>query len=77
MSPFKAYDIRGIYGSEVTEDLAYRIGRHLPALLDGRRAAVGRDARLSSPSLADALLRGLADSGCDADSLGLASTPMV
>ena len=77
MSPFKAYDIRGIYGTEVTEDLAYRIGRHLPALLEGRRAVVGRDARLSSPSLAEALLRGLADSGCDADFLGLASTPMV
>ena len=76
-SPFKAYDIRGVYGQEVNEDLAYRIGRHLPSLLNGRRALVGRDARLSSPSLAEALLRGLADSGCDADSIGLASTPLV
>ena len=77
MSPFKAYDIRGTYGADVTEDLAYRIGRHLPALLDGRRALVGRDARLSSPPLAEALLRGIADSGCDADFIGLASTPLV
>lgn len=77
MSPFKAYDIRGVYGEEVNEELAYRIGRHLPALLGGRRALVGRDARVSSPSLAEALLRGLADSGCDADFMGLASTPLV
>ena len=77
MSPFKAYDIRGLYGSEVTEELAYRIGRHLPSLLGGNRAIVGRDARLSSPSLAEALLRGLADSGCAADDMGLSSTPMV
>ena len=77
MGIFKAYDIRGVYGDGLDEDMAYRIGRHLPALLGGRRALVGRDARLSSPSLAAALLRGLSDSGCDADDMGLASTPMV
>lgn len=77
MSPFKAYDIRGIYGHDVTEELAYRIGRYLPGLLKGNRALVGRDGRLSSHSLADALMRGLADSGCDVDFIGLASTPLV
>ena len=77
MGIFKAYDIRGVYRDGLDEDLAYRIGRHLPALLGGCRALVGRDARLSSPSLAEALLRGLADAGCDADDMGLASTPMV
>lgn len=77
MSPFKAYDIRGVYGAEVNEELAYKIGRHLPALLGGSRALVGRDARLSSPSLAEALLKGLSDSGCDTDFMGLASTPLV
>ncbi len=77
MGVFKAYDIRGVYREGLDEDLAYRIGRCLPALLGGNRALVGHDARLSSPSLTDALLRGLADAGCDADDMGLASTPMV
>ncbi len=77
MGIFKAYDIRGVYRDGLDEDLAYRIGRCLPALLGGKRALVGRDARLSSPSLAEALLRGIADAGCDADDMGLASTPMV
>lgn len=77
MGPFKAYDIRGIYKTDIDEDLAYRIGRTLPSLLGGKRALIGRDARLSSPSLAAELARGLADSGCDVDDMGLASTPMV
>jgi phosphomannomutase len=77
MGIFKAYDIRGVYGDGLDEDMAYRVGRHLPELLGGRRALVGRDARLSSPSLSEALLRGLSDAGCDADDMGLASTPMV
>lgn len=77
MGPFKAYDIRGIYKTDLDEDLAYRIGRALPALLGGRRALIGRDARLSSPSLAAELARGLADAGCAVDDMGLASTPMV
>ena len=77
MSIFKAYDIRGVYGDELDESLAYRVGRALPGLLGGNRALVGRDARLSSPSLAEALERGIADAGCDVDDVGLASTPMV
>ena len=77
MGIFKAYDIRGVYHDGLDEDLAYRIGRRLPALLGGKRALVGRDARLSSPSLSEALLRGIADAGCDVDDMGLASTPMV
>lgn len=77
MGVFKAYDIRGVYGEQLDEDLAYRIGYNLPSLLGGRRALVGRDARVSSPSLAAALERGLTDAGCDVDDVGLASTPMV
>lgn len=77
MGPFKAYDIRGIYGTDLTEDLAYRIGRCLPSLLGIGRVLVGRDARKSSPSLSSELMRGLADAGCDVDDMGLASTPMV
>ncbi len=77
MGIFKAYDIRGVYRDGLDEDLAYRIGRRLPALLGGKRALVGRDARLSSPSLTEALLRGISDAGYDVDDMGLASTPMV
>ena len=77
MGAFKAYDIRGTYPDEVNEDLAYKVGRNLPSLLGGRRALVGRDARLSSPAMADAVIRGIADAGCDVDDMGLASTPMA
>ena len=58
MSAFKAYDIRGIYGKDINEDLAYRIGYFLPQLLEADHIVVGRDIRLSSPSLHDALISG-------------------
>lgn len=74
---FKAYDIRGKYPGEIDEALAYRAGFFLPSVLGGRRALIGRDARLSSPSLSRALAKGLLDAGCDVDDMGLASTPMV
>ncbi len=77
MSIFRAYDIRGEFGREFDNDTAYRIGRCLPGLLDARRVLVGRDARLSSAGLHDALGRGLIESGADVDDLGLATTPMV
>ena len=77
MSIYKAYDIRGEFGREFDAGTAYRIGRCLPGLLDARRTLVGRDARVSSPELRDALCRGLIEAGADVDDLGLATTPMV
>ena len=77
MNAFKAYDIRGLAGSEVTPELAYQVGRCLPKLLDARRILIGRDARLSSPDLRDALVRGLSEAGAEVDDLGLSTTPMV
>ncbi len=77
MKAFKAYDIRGLYGSEITADLAYRVGRCLPKLLEAKRVLVGRDARLSSDTLRDALVQGLSEAGADVDDMGLATTPMV
>ena len=77
MSIFKAYDIRGIFGEELTTDIAYRIGRCLTRIVPAKRALVGRDARVSSPEVRDALVRGLVESGCDVDDMGLASTPMA
>ena len=77
MSAFKAYDIRGIYGKDIDEELAYKVGYFLPKLLDADHVVVGRDIRLSSPSLHDALVKGITDSGNDVWDLGLATTPMV
>ncbi|MEG1479389.1 MAG: phosphomannomutase/phosphoglucomutase [Kiritimatiellia bacterium] len=77
MSAFKSYDIRGVFGSDLTLDLVYRVGRCLPQLLTAKKFLVGRDARLSSPAVCEALLRGLTEAGADVDDMGLATTPMV
>ncbi|HRR34342.1 MAG TPA: phosphomannomutase/phosphoglucomutase [Kiritimatiellia bacterium] len=77
MSFFKAYDMRGEFGRDFGLDTVYRIGRWLPLVLGAQRWLVGRDARLSSPSVCDALCRGLTEAGCAVDDMGLATTPMV
>lgn len=77
MSFFKAYDMRGEFGKDFTLDTVYRVGRWLPSLLEGRRFLVGRDMRLSSPAMRDALCCGLNDAGADVDDMGLATTPMT
>jgi phosphomannomutase len=77
MSFFKAYDMRGEFGKDFDLDTVYRVGRWLPHVLGARRFLVGRDARLSSDDVSEALCRGLTASGCDVDDLGLATTPMV
>ena len=77
MSFFKAYDMRGTFGTDFDLDTVYRIGRWLPSVLGAKRMLVGRDARLSSEPMRDALCRGLSESGCDVDDMGLATTPMV
>ena len=77
MGAFKAYDIRGIYGKDIDEDLAYRIGYFTARLLSSPFVVVGRDIRLSSESLHNSLVQGITDSGTDVYDLGLATTPMV
>jgi len=77
VSIFKAYDIRGVFGREFDAETVYRIGRCLPGLLNARRILIGRDARVSSPAVREALCRGLTDAGADVDDMGLATTPMV
>ena len=77
MSAFKAYDIRGIYNTDFNGETVYRIGRELPALLGATCVLVGRDARESSPELHNELIRGILESGCNVDDMGLATTPMV
>ncbi|MEI7902588.1 MAG: phosphomannomutase/phosphoglucomutase, partial [bacterium] len=77
MSFFKAYDLRGVFGTDFDLETVYRIGRWLPGVLGARRMLVGRDIRLSSAAMRDALCRGLTESGCAVDDMGLATTPMV
>ena len=77
MKAFKAYDIRGEWGTDLNADIAYRIGYFLPDVLDTDTYLVGRDMRLSSPTLFEALTHGLTDRGKDVDSIGLATTPLV
>ncbi|MDP6525089.1 MAG: phosphomannomutase/phosphoglucomutase [Kiritimatiellia bacterium] len=73
---FKAYDIRGIYGDTLTEDLARDIGRAFASFLKCRKVVVGQDMRPHSQPLFDALAAGLTMQGCDVIHLGLCSTPM-
>jgi phosphomannomutase len=71
---FKAYDVRGIYGQDLTDEIAYRIGRAAAQYLNVPEIAVGRDMRLSSPQLASALMQGITDQGTDAIDLGMTTT---
>jgi len=73
---FKAYDIRGIYGEELTDALAYDIGRAFATLLHPRCVVIGRDMRPHSQPLFDALSRGLMELGADVIDIGVCSTPM-
>ncbi len=74
---FKAYDVRGLHPSELDEDGAYAIGRAYVEQFAPKRVAVGRDTRLSSPTMAASLMRGLSDGGADVLDLGLVGTEMV
>ncbi|OQW96433.1 MAG: hypothetical protein BWK77_04745 [Verrucomicrobia bacterium A1] len=73
---FKAYDIRGIYGDTLTDDIAFKIGRAFATFLKSRKVVVGRDMRPHSKPLFDSLARGLAMHGANVIDLGLCSTPM-
>lgn len=71
---FKAYDIRGIYPHQLDEGIAYALGRAFVSLLQIGEVIVGRDMRLASPPLREALVRGLTDQGADAIDIGMVST---
>jgi phosphomannomutase len=76
-SVFKAYDVRGVYPDDIDEEGAYAIGRAYVEHFEPRRIAVGRDMRLSSPSMSAALIDGAVDGGADVLDLGLVGTEMV
>ncbi|HYH11714.1 MAG TPA: phosphomannomutase/phosphoglucomutase [Thermomicrobiales bacterium] len=71
---FKAYDVRGTVPDELTPDIAYRIGRAVAAFLDADEVVVGRDMRVSGPSLGAALIDGIRDQGASVTDIGLVST---
>lgn len=75
-SIFKAYDIRGIYGQELTEALAHQIGRAFVTFLQCKKVVVGRDMRPHSEPLFKALADGIMKQGADVIDLGICSTPM-
>jgi phosphomannomutase len=84
-SIFKAYDVRGTYPDQIDEELAYRIGRAFPPVLEQlegtpvaeQRIAVGRDMRLSAPSMSERYARGIADSGANVLDIGMVGTEML
>ncbi len=79
-SIFRAYDIRGVVGETLTVEYAYRIARAVGSAADehGQQGViVGRDGRLSSPELAEAVIRGLRDSGRDVIDIGMVPTPVL
>lgn len=77
MSAFKAYDFRGVYNQDFDLETIYKFGYFLPQLLEAKKILVGRDMRLSSPAMFDALSRGITDAGADVYNFGLCTTPMV
>lgn len=77
---FKAYDIRGVVGKSLTREAMFRIGRAIATEALARkqpRVVLGRDGRLSSPMLAEALADGLCASGVAVIDIGLVATPLV
>jgi len=77
---FKEYDIRGIYGTELTEEYVELIGKAYGTLIkrnNGKAVSTGRDCRLSSPSLSESLIKGITSTGINVVNIGIVSTPIL
>ncbi len=74
---FKAYDVRGVYPTEVNEELAYRVGRVFSAMFAAETVVVGHDIRLSGRALVDALTEGLRHGGTKVIDIGQCGTEMI
>jgi phosphoglucosamine mutase len=76
---FRAYDIRGVYGKDLTEEVAKQIGKALASYLDGegKTMLVGRDVRYSSGPLASSLIEGMLLGGLDVEDIGTVTTPLL
>jgi phosphomannomutase len=77
MGAFKAYDFRGIFGKDFDLETIYKFGFFLPSLLHADKVLIGRDMRLTSDDIFQALARGITDAGADVYDMGLTTTPMV
>lgn len=77
LSCFKAYDIRGKLGTELNEEIAYKIGRAYGQIYQPKTVVVGCDVRLTSEDLKQATIRGLNDAGIDVLDLGMTGTEEV
>src|SRR5687767_15352807 len=76
-SIFKAYDVRGLYPSEINEDVVRQIGRGFAAYLNPRTIGVSRDMRVSSPALAQAFIEGARGQGVDVVDYGMLGTDQL
>ena len=74
---FKAYDVRGVYPTEVNEEMAYRMGRIFSAMFAAETVVVGHDIRLSGRALVDALTEGLRHGGTKVIDIGQCGTEMI
>jgi len=77
LSIFKACDIRGEYGVDLTEAVARRLGQAVGTRLAGQTVVVGGDVRLSTPALKGALIEGLVAAGCRVLDVGVVPTPAL
>lgn len=73
---FRAYDIRGVFGEDLTEEVAAKIGAAFAAFLEGKTVVVGRDVRLSGEKLRNALISGLV-TRCNVTDVGVVPTPLL
>ena len=71
---FKAYDIRGLSGTDLNAEFALRLGKAFATYIPSKKIAVGRDIRDSSPELANGLMEGLSSAGVEVFDLGIVST---
>src|SRR5437879_9982631 len=77
---FRAYDVRGLVGSDINSDVFRQVGRAYATLIrrnGGRRVAVGRDNRLSSTDLKQGFVEGVRAAGVDVVDIGLSTTPIL
>ena len=77
---FRNYDIRGIYPTEINEELSYHVGKALGSLLvkkNKTKVVVGRDDRESSYPLARSMIKGFVETGCDVVDVGVTITPVI
>ncbi len=77
MGAFHAYDIRGLWGEDISPDFAYRLGRAFAAWSKAETVLVAHDARIHSPELSRRLVEGLMEEGTVVTDIGLASTPQM